>query len=114
MLGNGMFVFCFVQGVVACVAPFVVDNIEYGRDCAMYLLSALFTLYFLLDGKIVAWEGGAMLLFYALYVLMVFYFDTVRAWAGIPRVDTVEGGIFKNERAHHGVDDVVAARLRRR
>lgn len=85
VLGNGMFVFCFVQGVVAIVAPFRVDSAEYARDCLVYLTSIICTFFILLDGQIQVWEGIGLLCIYALYVLLVLYFDAVRNWASIPR-----------------------------
>ncbi len=57
VLGNGMFVFCAVQGSIALVAPFHVHHKEYLRDCFFYFLSIVGTGFVLLDGKIVMLEG---------------------------------------------------------
>ncbi len=61
VLGNGMFVFCGVQGAVALTASFSVDGTEYMRDCCVYLMSVLLTLVVLADGKIDAWEGAGQI-----------------------------------------------------
>ncbi len=58
VLGNGMFVFCGVQGAVALTATFSVDGTEYIRDCLVYLLAVVLTLAVLADGKIDGWEGA--------------------------------------------------------
>ena len=41
VLGNGMFVFCGVQGVIALVTPFCVNSLEYIRDCIFYAVSVI-------------------------------------------------------------------------
>ena len=75
VLGNGMFVFCAVQGTVALVCPFYVRSGEFVRDCAFYCASIVATAAILLDGKIVVWEGVLMLMLYVIYVVIVILAD---------------------------------------
>lgn len=51
VLGNGMFVFAFIQGMVAVVSPFTVHPYEYMRDCSFYLLANLLIALCLFDGR---------------------------------------------------------------
>jgi len=83
VLGNGMFVFCGVQGVIALVAPFKVSHSEYIRDCAFYALSVIATAVILLDGRIVMWEGIVMCVMYVVYVLVVLWYDQILGGVGL-------------------------------
>lgn len=51
VLGNGMFVFAFIQGMVAVVSPFTVNPYEYMRDCSFYLLANMLIALCLFDGR---------------------------------------------------------------
>ena len=77
VLGNGMFVFCGVQGVIALVTPFCVNSLEYIRDCIFYAVSVIAVAVVLLDGQIVVWEGVVLCALYVIYVLVVLHYDPV-------------------------------------
>ncbi|EKX33504.1 hypothetical protein GUITHDRAFT_51096, partial [Guillardia theta CCMP2712] len=74
VLGNGMFVFCAVQGIIAILSPFKMHSGEYVRDCLFYTISIFFTMIILVDKKIDFYEGVACILIYVCYVLTVLYF----------------------------------------
>lgn len=77
VLGNGMFLFCAVQGVIAFIAPFQANKAEYIRDCCFYALSILMMLFVLADGKISLPEGCVFLVIYVVYIVVVVRFEPI-------------------------------------
>jgi len=77
VLGNGMFLFCGVQGIIALFFPFSANGAEYVRDCAFYFASILLMFLVLLDGHISLLEGVLFLLVYAVYILVVVRFEHI-------------------------------------
>jgi len=77
VMGNGMLIFCFIQGIIAIITPFTANKSEYLRDCGFYALSLLLTYFVLFDGHMSTVEGGLFLGLYVIYVLVVVNFERV-------------------------------------
>jgi len=77
VLGNGMLIFCFIQGIIAIITPFTANASEYLRDCSFYGLALLLTAFVLVDGHISSMEGVMFLGLYGLYVVVVLNYDRV-------------------------------------
>jgi len=77
VLGNGMLIFCFIQGIIAIITPFTANASEYLRDCGFYFLSLLLITVVLFDGHISSVEGGMFLGLYATYVAVVLNYERV-------------------------------------
>uniref|UniRef100_A0A7S4UQ24 Sodium/calcium exchanger membrane region domain-containing protein n=1 Tax=Guillardia theta TaxID=55529 RepID=A0A7S4UQ24_GUITH len=77
VLGNGMLIFCGIQGLIAILTPFTANRGEYLRDCGFYLLSLALSTIILLDGQISTMEGIIFLIVYATYVVVVIYFEKI-------------------------------------
>ena len=77
VLGNGMLIFCFIQGIIAIITPFTANASEYLRDCGFYFLSLLLVAVVLFDGHISSVEGGMFLGLYAIYVVVVLNYERV-------------------------------------
>ena len=80
VLGNGMLIFCGIQGIIAIITPFTASSSEYLRDCGFYMASLLLTSLVLYDGHMSGVEGGLFLALYALYVIVVVNFERVLAF----------------------------------
>ena len=80
VLGNGMLIFCGIQGIIAIITPFTASSSEYLRDCGFYMASLLLTTLVLYDGHMSGVEGGLFLALYALYVIVVVNFERVVAF----------------------------------
>jgi sodium/potassium/calcium exchanger 6 len=77
VLGNGMLIFCFIQGIIAIITPFTATASEYLRDCSFYLAALVLTFMVLFDGQISTMEGFFFLLLYSIYVLVVIHYDKI-------------------------------------
>jgi Ca2+/Na+ antiporter len=78
-----MFVFAFIQGMIALLYPFSADPAEYVRDCCFYITGIFLVAYVLYDGAFTLMEGVLFLCLYALYVTVVVTFDHVRERLGL-------------------------------
>jgi Ca2+/Na+ antiporter len=82
ILGSGMIAFL----VIPAACSFVVGKNEalllkrrpLLRDFSAYIVSLLLLCFFFSDGEIDAWEGGTMVVFYILYVLVVLLAPKIR------------------------------------
>jgi len=83
VLGNGMFVFCGIQGIIALLFSFKVNPVEYVRDTCFYLLSIAILLLVLLDGEVSLLEGLTFIAIYAIYVVTVVQFERILQVFGI-------------------------------
>jgi len=84
VLGNGMFVFCGIQGILALFFTFKVNPVEYVRDTCFYLLSLSVLLLVLIDGEISLLEGLTFVALYAIYVVTVVQFERIMQ---VPRTE---------------------------
>ena len=87
VLGQGMFVFCFVQGVVALMFPFVVKGSEFLRDAAFYAVGIVLAVVVLSDGSLGVFESALMISMYGLYMATVIWFDRLLLLFGLPPVE---------------------------
>ena len=83
VLGNGMFVFCGIQGIIALFFSFKVNASEYVRDVGFYALSLLVLLLVLLDGEVSLLEGLTFVVLYGMYVISVVYFERILQVFGV-------------------------------
>ena len=90
VLGNGMLIFCGIQGIIAIITPFTANAKEYLRDCSFYGVALLLTCFVLIDGHMSAVEGGLFLGLYLVYVLVVVQFDTVLSALGLDPLEPEE------------------------
>jgi len=90
VLGNGMLIFCFIQGIIAIITPFTANKSEYLRDCGFYALSLLLTCFVLFDGHMSTVEGGLFLGLYVIYVLVVVNFERVLELFSLDPLDAEE------------------------
>ena len=87
VLGQGMFVFCFVQGVVALMFPFVVKGSEFLRDAVFYGVGIALAVVVLSDGSLGLFESGLMICMYGVYMATVIWFDSILLLFGLPPVE---------------------------
>jgi len=90
VLGNGMLIFCGIQGIIAIITPFTANASEYLRDCAFYGTALLLTCFVLFDGHMSAVEGGLFFGLYLVYVLVVVNFETVLSALGLDPLEPEE------------------------
>ena len=90
VLGNGMLIFCGIQGIIAIITPFTANASEYLRDCAFYGMALLLTCFVLFDGHMSAVEGGLFLGLYLVYVLVVVNYEKVLNVLGLDPLEPEE------------------------
>ncbi|KAK2803570.1 hypothetical protein FQN51_003332 [Onygenales sp. PD_10] len=71
LLGAAGFITAVVAGSMALVRPFRVARRSFVRDVVFFICAASFSLVFLADGKLHAWECATMVVYYAFYVVVV-------------------------------------------
>ncbi|OJD09960.1 hypothetical protein AJ78_08835 [Emergomyces pasteurianus Ep9510] len=71
LIGAAGFITAVVAGSMALVRPFKVARRSFIRDVVFFICAASFSLVFLADGKLHAWECVAMIMFYVFYVFVV-------------------------------------------
>lgn len=74
VIGSNIFNALGIMGVVTLVAPFNIayDELSLGRDVGAMILSVIMLLLFALTGrKLARWEGGVLLLAYAVYMFVL-------------------------------------------
>eukprot|EP00291_Cryptomonas_curvata_P024877 CAMPEP_0172173040 /NCGR_PEP_ID=MMETSP1050-20130122/12806_1 /TAXON_ID=233186 /ORGANISM="Cryptomonas curvata, Strain CCAP979/52" /LENGTH=457 /DNA_ID=CAMNT_0012844697 /DNA_START=534 /DNA_END=1907 /DNA_ORIENTATION=+ len=87
VLGQGMFVFCFVQGIVALMFPFVVKGSEFMRDVIFYAMGIVLAVLVLSDGNLGIFESVLMISMYGIYMSAVIWFDSLLLLFGLPPVE---------------------------
>lgn len=71
LIGAAGFITAVVAGSMALVRPFKVARRSFIRDVGFFTCAATFSLGFLADGKLHAWECAIMIAFYIFYVIIV-------------------------------------------
>ncbi|RMJ28261.1 Sodium calcium exchanger protein [Aspergillus sp. HF37] len=71
LLGAASFITSVVAGSMALVRPFRVARRSFVRDVGFFAIAVAFSMFFVADGRLHAWESGAMVGFYIFYVVMV-------------------------------------------
>jgi solute carrier family 24 (sodium/potassium/calcium exchanger), member 6 len=71
LIGAAGFITAVVAGSMALVRPFKVAKRSFVRDVGFFILSASFTIWFLVDGRLRLWECALMVGFYGFYVVVV-------------------------------------------
>ena len=73
LFGAAGFITSVVAGSMALVRPFKVAKKSFIRDVGFFTVAAVFSIYFLHDGKLYYWECCVMVGFYIFYVLFVVF-----------------------------------------
>lgn len=71
LIGAASFITAVVAGSMAIVRPFKVGRKSFVRDVCFFMVSVVFGMVFLVDGKIEMWECIVMVLLYVFYVIFV-------------------------------------------
>lgn len=71
LIGAACFITAVVSGSMALIRPFAVARKSFVRDVGFFLVAAVFSLGFIVDGKLHLWESVAMVAFYVFYVIFV-------------------------------------------
>lgn len=79
LLGAASFILAVVTGSMALARPFKVTRKTYLRDSIFFLVAMLFTIFFVSDGVLWAWECVVMLTLYTIYVIFVVSWHWIRS-----------------------------------
>jgi sodium/potassium/calcium exchanger 6 len=71
LIGAAGFITAVVAGSMAIVRPFKVARRSFVRDVSCFVIAASFSMVFLADGRLTAWECAVMVAFYLAYVIFV-------------------------------------------
>lgn len=71
LLGAASFITSVVAGSMALVRPFRVARRSFIRDVGYFVIAVSFSMFFVADGRVHAWESAAMVGLYCFYVVMV-------------------------------------------
>ncbi|KAK2750121.1 hypothetical protein FQN57_004616 [Myotisia sp. PD_48] len=71
LIGAAGFITAVVAGSMAMVRPFKVARRSFVRDVLFFTVAASFSLVFVADGELHAWECAAMIAYYCFYVVTV-------------------------------------------
>lgn len=71
LLGAATFITSCVVGSMCIIKPFKVIPGPFLRDVGFFTLAISLLLWFLLDGRIMLWEAGVMVLLYVIYATTV-------------------------------------------
>ena len=106
LLGSGMFVSCFVLGVIAYNFPFEATR-EFLRDCMFLLVAVAWLGATVLDGAITTLESLSFVALYAVYLFVVVTGHFGGAGARGPRGGVAEGeAVVATAGAGRGDDEI--------
>ncbi|KAK2855552.1 hypothetical protein FQN49_005078 [Arthroderma sp. PD_2] len=71
LIGAAGFITAVVAGSMALARPFRVARRSFVRDILFFTVATAFSMVFVADGKLQAWECAAMIGFYVFYVIIV-------------------------------------------
>lgn len=71
LIGAASFVTAVVIGSMAIIRPFKVSRRPFLRDLSFFIISIIFSMYFVSDGVLKMWECSMMFGIYAIYVLFI-------------------------------------------
>lgn len=71
LIGAASFITAVVTGSMAIIRPFKVARKSFLRDVIFFTVAVAFSMYFISDGVLKAWECATMLVIYTLYVVFV-------------------------------------------
>jgi sodium/potassium/calcium exchanger 6 len=79
LFGAAGFITAVVAGSMALIQTFQMPRSDFLRDTGFFTLAAMFSLYFLWDGKLHLWECISMVGFYIFYVIVVLVMGSWKA-----------------------------------
>jgi sodium/potassium/calcium exchanger 6 len=71
LIGAACFITAVVSGSMALIRPFAVARKSFVRDVGFFLVAAVFSMVFIIDGELHLWESLTMVAFYIFYVIFV-------------------------------------------
>jgi sodium/potassium/calcium exchanger 6 len=79
LFGAAGFITAVVAGSMALIQTFQMPRSDFLRDTGFFAVAAMFSLYFLWDGKLHLWECISMVVFYIFYVIVVLLMSSWKA-----------------------------------
>jgi sodium/potassium/calcium exchanger 6 len=79
LFGAAGFITAVVAGSMALIQTFQMPRSDFLRDTGFFTVAAIFSLYFLWDGKLHLWECISMVVFYIFYVIVVLLMSSWKA-----------------------------------
>jgi sodium/potassium/calcium exchanger 6 len=79
LFGAAGFITAVVAGSMALIQTFHMPRSDFLRDTGFFTVAAVFSLYFLWDGKLHLWECISMVVFYIFYVVVVLLMSSWKA-----------------------------------